>query len=144
MLQCTSCIIKASCQSQTTWNAAASSNTGPCPYPCQSKGNQDKIWLRGTQGQTKMLSVIAFLTNFLKLPQINKEPVGVAAQGKPQAFFQLVSPERQIGILHSTLREESGNKWRGCVWEEDVKGYGWRAHCKGKERVWGGRPREDP
>lgn len=60
-----------------------------------------------------MLSVITPLTNFLKLPLINKKPVGVAAQGKPQAIFQLVSPERQIGILHSTLREESGNKNKG-------------------------------
>lgn len=60
-----------------------------------------------------MLSVTTLLSNFLKLPLINKEPVGVAAQGKPQAIFQLVSPERQIGILHSALREESENKKGG-------------------------------
>lgn len=60
----------------------------------------------------KILSVTGLLTNFLKLPLINKEPVGVAAQGKPQAIFQLVSPERQIGILHSALRRESENKAR--------------------------------
>lgn len=60
-----------------------------------------------------MLSVTTLLTNFLKLALINKEPVGVAAQGKPQAIFQLVSPERQIRILYSALREESENKKRG-------------------------------
>lgn len=60
-----------------------------------------------------MLSVTTLLTNFLKLPLINKEPAGVAAQGKPQAIFQLVSPERKIRILHSALREESENKKRG-------------------------------
>lgn len=49
----------------------------------------------------------------LKLPLISKGPDGAAAQGKPQAIFQLVSPERQIEILHSALREESENKMRG-------------------------------
>lgn len=72
----------------------------------------------------KILSVTGLLTNFLKLPLINKEPVGVAAQGKPQAIFQLVSPERQIGILHSALRRESENKARrGGVDERAMRGY---------------------
>ena len=78
------------------------------------------IWLGGTDGQKKMLPVTTLLTNFLKLPLINKEPVGVAAQGKPQAIFQLVSPERQIGILHSALREESENK-KGEVGERGMR-----------------------
>lgn len=69
-----------------------------------------------------MLSVTTLLTNCLKLPLINKEPVGVAAQGKPQAIFQLVSPENQIGILHSALREESKNKKRGGGGEGDERG----------------------
>lgn len=92
------------------------------PRPCQFSGHQDKIWLRGTDGLKKMLSVTTLLTNFLKLPLINKEPVGVAAQGKPQAIFQLVSPERQIGILHSALREEMENKKRGGGGEEEERG----------------------
>lgn len=70
----------------------------------------------------KILPVTGILTNFLKLPLINKEPVGVAAQGKPQAIFQLVSPERQIGILHSALRRESENKARRGVEERAMRG----------------------
>lgn len=91
------------------------------PCPCPSTGQQDKLWLGGTDGQKKMLSVTTLLTNCLKLPLINKEPVGVAAQGKPRAIFQLVSPENQIGILHSALREESKNK-RGGGGEGDERG----------------------
>lgn len=107
------------------------------PYPCPSSSHQDKLWLRGREGQKKILSVTTPLTNFLKLPLINKTPVGVAAQGKPRAIFQLVSPERQIGILHSTLRTESEKKNRGGKemrgMREDKNVLCWRAHCKGKE-----------
>lgn len=66
-----------------------------------------------TYGQKDILTAIVLLAKFLKLLLISKGPVGVAAQGKPRAIFQLVSPERQIGILHSTLREGSENKKRG-------------------------------
>lgn len=142
MLQHTSCIINASRHSQTTWNTVAPSDgkqrNSPCP--CLSSGHKDKIWLRGTDGLRKILSVTTLFTNLLQLPLINKEPVGVAAQGKPQAIFQLVSPERQIGILHSALREESENKTRGGLGggggvREDKTGLCWRACCKGRERV---------
>lgn len=124
-LQQTRCIIKASCHSQTARNTAALSYGKECesPCPCLSIGHKDKIWLRGTDGMRKILSVTGLLTNFLKLPLINKEPVGVAAQGKPQAIFQLVSPERQIGILHSALRRESENKARRGVEERAMRGY---------------------
>lgn len=57
-----------------------------------------------------MLYVSTLLSSFLRLPLINKEPGGVTAHGKPLAIFQLVSPERQIGILHSALREKNENK----------------------------------
>ncbi len=122
MLQQTSCIIRASCQSQTAWNTAAPRELkhGFSSRPCSFSGQQDQIWLEGSDGQKKMLSVTTLLTNFLKLALINKEPVGVAAQGKPQAIFQLVSPERQIGILRSALREEwkqEGGRWRRGGWE---------------------------
>lgn len=60
----------------------------------------------GSDGQSKIVSVTILLTNFLKLPLISKKTVGVGAQGEPPAIFQLVSPERQIRILCSTLREE--------------------------------------
>lgn len=60
----------------------------------------------GSDGQSKIVSVTILLTNFLKLPLISKKTVGAGAQGEPPAIFQLVSPERQIRILCSTLREE--------------------------------------
>lgn len=56
-------------------------------------------------------------TNFLQLPLINKETVGVGAQGEPQAIFQLVSPERQIRMQH-TQREKT--RRRG---EEEEEGH---------------------
>lgn len=123
------------------------------PWPWISCGHRDKIWLRGTDGQKKMLSVTTVLTNFLKLLLINKQPVGVAAQGKPQAIFQLVSTERQIGILYSTLREESENKSRGgagegderirlCFAEEHVA-RAKKERDRQTEREIGGRPREE-
>lgn len=102
MLQHGSCVIKASCQSQATWELTTSVSTHVRP----SSERHNTIWLGGTDGQRRILSVITLLTNFLKLLLINKECVGVAAQGKPQAIFQLVSPEKQIGILHGALRKE--------------------------------------
>lgn len=90
--------VKASSRSQITRKPGSASATSAFK----------KERLKGRKEQTKTFSVTTALTSFLNLSLINKEPAGVTAQERPEAIFQLVSPERQRGILQSGLGEKRG------------------------------------